>query len=82
MSTLWWRACCLHWSVTFVLAQRAPGRPVCPEAGLCRQRADYKACVGTPFAPDSVSRAFASEAEGIAYCWGSGLAAELPPRWA
>ena len=48
---------------------------------LCRRRADYLACVGEPFAEQSVSRAFASESEAIAYCWGSGLAAELPPLW-
>ena len=49
---------------------------------LCRQRAAYIACVGEPCAEISASRAFASEAEGIAYCWGAGLGAELPPLWA
>ena len=49
---------------------------------LCRHRTAYAACVGEPFAEVSVSRAFASEAEGIAYCWGAGLGAELPPQWA
>ena len=48
---------------------------------LCRNRTTYAACVGEPFAEISVSRAFASEAEGVAYCWGSGLGAELPPQW-
>ena len=48
---------------------------------ICRRRIDYLDSVGEPFAPRSVSRAFASDAEAISYLWGSGLPSLLAPPW-
>jgi len=48
---------------------------------ICRRRIDYLDAVGEPFAPRSVSRAFASDAEAISYLWGSGLQSLLAPPW-
>ena len=48
---------------------------------ICRLRRDYVAAVGDPFAPGSVSRAFASDSEAIAYHWGSGAEPVLPAPW-
>ena len=46
---------------------------------ICKDRDDYEAAVGRPRAPDAISGIFASDAEAIAYLWGSGVEAVLPP---
>ena len=48
---------------------------------ICRDRGDYEEAVGSPCAPAAVSGIFASDAEAIAYLWGSGVPAVLPPTW-
>ena len=45
---------------------------------ICKDRGDYEAAVGSPCAPAAVSGIFASDAEAIAYLWGSGAEAVLP----
>ena len=52
-----------------------------PGPWLCRLRAAYHDAVGEPFAPQSVSRAFPSDAEAISYLWGSGLRSQLATPW-
>jgi hypothetical protein len=47
----------------------------------CRGRAAYVGACCSPLAGTTVSRSFHSDAEAIAYFWGSGLPAELPPAW-
>ena len=48
---------------------------------ICGNGGDYEAAVGRPCAPAAVSGIFASDAEAIAYLWGSGVDAVLPPIW-
>ena len=45
---------------------------------ICQDRDDYDVAVGRPYAPAAVSGIFASDAEAIAYLWGSGAEAVLP----
>ena len=48
---------------------------------VCYCRRDCEGAVGDPPSPGTVLRGLASEAEAIAYLWGSGAEPVLPPAW-
>ncbi len=59
----------------YIVLRSGDGRP----AFWVRTKSDYIRALWEPLPATSVSHAFASQAEGIAYCLGAGLES-LPPE--